>query len=157
MSEFEIYRRAERRVRLKLALEIHAIIFFILNSSLIVVNLIFMPNLLWFVIVLLSWGLGLIIHALTLIVKGGKRLGLAIHASSFVMVESMLIYVNLTFLPNYFWSLFPLIAFILSLTTHATIHYLVSRRIEDPDKKSWYVKRIEKEAKKIKKELNGIE
>lgn len=43
----------------------HLIIFAVVNSLLVGVNLMFSPSVLWFLFVLLGWGSGLLIHGLT--------------------------------------------------------------------------------------------
>ncbi|MHA1785979.1 MAG: 2TM domain-containing protein [Candidatus Helarchaeota archaeon] len=157
MNEFEIYKMAEKKVRKRLALEIHVLIFLLVNITLLIINVIFAPLFLWVIIVILSWGLGLVIHAITFFIKKGKVIALAIHTSSFIMVQIMLIYINLVFQPNFYWFVFPLFAFLTSLLVHGILYYIYSKEKEDKEDKNWYIKRIEKEAIKIKKEISEQE
>ena len=154
MAEFDIYRQAEKKVRLRLALEIHALIFSCVNVTLIIINLIFTQYNWWSIIVLLSWGLGFVIHCITYFMRGGKKIALLIHACSFLIVESMLIFIYFAYSSEGFWFIYPLIAFSISITLHG-VFYARSLKESDEEKKNWYMKRIEKEAKKIKHEFKG--
>jgi hypothetical protein len=57
----EVYRDMMIR-REKKAFTIHAIAYAIGNSVLIAINLLFVPQVLWFVFPLVGWGSGLVIH-----------------------------------------------------------------------------------------------
>ncbi|NHI93273.1 MAG: hypothetical protein EAX96_12315 [Candidatus Lokiarchaeota archaeon] len=142
---------AEKKVKVRLALEIHLIVFLSINLILFIINIIFTPEVLWVIIVLLSWGLGLTIHALTYFVKKGRNLAIWIHGSSAILVETMLLYINLIFQPTYHWFYFPLIIFLSALTIHCIFYYRSLKEKEDKEERNWYIKRIEKEAEKIKR------
>ena len=77
-------------------------------------------------------------------------MALLINLSSTLIVESMLIYINLTFQPAFFWFFFPLIVFLVGLSVHGIFHVRSLKEKEEKEEKNWYIKRIEKEAKKIK-------
>ena len=156
MNDYEIYRMAEKKVRMKLALEIHLIVFSSIMAILFVINILFTPLFLWVIIVLCSWGLGFTIHSLTYFIKQGRNLALLINISSTLIVETMLIYINLVFQPTYFWFLFPLIPFSIGLTLHG-IYHVRSLKEKEEEEKNWYLKRIEKEAARIKHKITEEE
>ena len=154
MVEFDIYRRAEKKVRLKLSLEIHTLIFVVVNVILSVINMIFTPFNWWSIIVMLSWGLGYVIHITTYFIRNAGKSAFLIHLWSFLMVESMLIFINLAYPAEVYWFVYPLIAFLISISLHG-VFYLMSLKESEEEKKTWYIKRIENEAKKIRKEIEG--
>ena len=68
----ETLRKVERTVNAKLIFLFHLIPYVIINSFLIVINLITSPQYLWFKWPLLGWGVGLIFHAVILYVFYGE-------------------------------------------------------------------------------------
>lgn len=154
MNDYEIYRMAEKKVRVRLALEIHLMVFVSIMTTLFLINILFIPEFLWVIIVLCSWGLGLVIHALTYFVRKGRNLALSINLSSLIIIETMLIYINLVFQPTYLWFIFPLIAFLVALSIHSFFHIKSLKEKEEKEEKTWYIRRIEKEAEKIKEKIN---
>lgn len=69
--EREIRHKAERRVRMKMALYWHAAVFALVNAALIAINLAYTPDTLWFVWPLGGWGAALVLHALAAFQSGG--------------------------------------------------------------------------------------
>ncbi len=152
MDEYNIYQKAEKKVRLRLALEIHSLIFISVNIILFIINIIFTSSNLWSIIVMLSWGLGLVIHLITYYVRRSKNIAILIHLTSFLMVGSMLIFINIAYRSEIYWFIYPLIAFSISFTSH-TVFYFRTLKEPEIEKRTWYIKRIENEANKIRKEF----
>jgi uncharacterized RDD family membrane protein YckC len=59
----EAYLRAKKRVAELKGFYAHLIVFVIVNMILVIINLVFTPRFLWFLIPLLGWGVGLFFHA----------------------------------------------------------------------------------------------
>ena len=75
MDETERYERAQARVRSLRAFYKHATVFVLVNLGLLVVNLVTSRHTLWFLWVVLGWGIGLAVHALRVLGLRGRRLG----------------------------------------------------------------------------------
>lgn len=59
----EAYERAKKRVEEIKGFYAHLIVFIVVNAVLITINLLVTPRLLWFIIPLCGWGIGLFFHA----------------------------------------------------------------------------------------------
>lgn len=59
----EAYERAKKRVEEIKGFYAHLIVFIVVNTVLITINLLVTPRLLWFIIPLCGWGIGLFFHA----------------------------------------------------------------------------------------------
>jgi uncharacterized RDD family membrane protein YckC len=59
----EAYERAKKRVEEIKGFYAHLIVFIVVNAVLITINLLVTPRLLWFLIPLSGWGIGLFFHA----------------------------------------------------------------------------------------------
>jgi hypothetical protein len=64
MENQEAYRRAKRRVAVKMAFYIHLAAYVSVNFLLLVINLATSTHYLWFKWPLIGWGIGLGVHAL---------------------------------------------------------------------------------------------
>ena len=62
MFDVQAYQKASFRARAKLDFYAHLIAFVAVNLALVVINLVTMPQYLWFKWVLLGWGTGLFCH-----------------------------------------------------------------------------------------------
>ena len=73
-----LYQQAARRYAIKRGLQIHALVFALVNSGLIALNLVTTPNKIWFIYPLLGWGIGLLAHAVTSwnALAGGRERGI---------------------------------------------------------------------------------
>lgn len=61
------YEKAEAEVRAeegRISFNVHAAIYTLVNILLIVINLMFVPQFLWFFFILVGWGIGLTMHYL---------------------------------------------------------------------------------------------
>jgi 2TM domain len=61
--EAEIRHKAQRRVRNKVGLMWHAMVFAMANGAMIAINMNYSPNTLWYVWPLGGWGAALLMHA----------------------------------------------------------------------------------------------
>ena len=64
MDEQERYRKAKERVEELKGFYIHAAMYLLVNTALVVINLVTSPEYLWFVWPLLGWGVGVAAHAI---------------------------------------------------------------------------------------------
>ena len=67
----EAYERARRRVTAVKGFYNHIIIFLIINILLAAVNFLISPGFLWFFFVTFFWGIGLVMHGLSVFMKRG--------------------------------------------------------------------------------------
>ena len=65
MDEQTRYHEAKKRVEEIRGFYFHVVIYFLVNAGLIVLNLLTSPEYHWFIWPLIGWGLGLIIHAIS--------------------------------------------------------------------------------------------
>jgi glycerol-3-phosphate acyltransferase PlsY len=96
-------------------------------------NLYRRPDHLWFIWVLLGWGIGVAAHGLVILLKRRKRReaifsnerkrGFIVHLFAYVAVNALLIAVNLLYSPGYYWFLIPLIGWGLLLAGHAYLAF----------------------------------
>lgn len=66
MDEQARYQEAKRHVKQIRGFYFHLVSYFLVNAVLVVINLITSPEYLWFIWPLIGWGIGLIMHALSL-------------------------------------------------------------------------------------------
>ncbi len=64
-SEAELRKIAERRADAKLGFRTHLVVFFLVNSGLVGLNLLSSPNVFWFQWPLFGWGIGLVAHGVS--------------------------------------------------------------------------------------------
>jgi hypothetical protein len=70
MDDQARYERARRRVRALKAFYAHLAVYLIVNTALLVINLVTAPHTLWFYWPLLGWGVGIAIHAAVVLAGG---------------------------------------------------------------------------------------
>ena len=71
MNEEEIkYQKAKKRVKAIKGFYIHFVIYILVNLFLFLLNIIISPAILWFLVSLLGWGIGVIAHALSVFGSG---------------------------------------------------------------------------------------
>ena len=75
MEDQEAYRRAKKRVEVKIGFYIHLSVYIVVNILLIIINLVTSPQVLWFKFPLMGWGVGVFFHGLGVFVfSGGSAL-----------------------------------------------------------------------------------
>lgn len=67
--ETNLRRIAENRVNARFGFWIHAMIYFAVNSCLVILNLLTTPNVLWSVFPALGWGIGLLAHGVSVFAR----------------------------------------------------------------------------------------
>jgi hypothetical protein len=92
---------------------IHLAAYVVVTVLLAAINLWFAPEMLWFVWVLLGWGIGVAAHGLALLLRRTRRRerifidpkarGFAVHLFAYVAVVILLFIVNLTMTPKVWW------------------------------------------------------
>jgi len=108
---------------------IHLGIYVLVVGLLAALNLYRHPDHLWFIWVLLGWGIG--VAALLLrrreprepTVADERKRGFLVHLFVYVAVNALLIVVNLLYGPGYYWFLIPLIGWGLLLAAHAYLAF----------------------------------
>jgi hypothetical protein len=68
MERDDAYRRATRTVNAKIGFYIHLVIYVVVNILLVLINLKYSPQYLWFLWPLFGWGIGIAFHALGIFV-----------------------------------------------------------------------------------------
>ena len=68
MQNQDVYERARRRVEAKFGFYIHMAVYVAVNILLVVLNLLYSPQCLWFPWPLFGWGIGICFHALGIFV-----------------------------------------------------------------------------------------
>jgi len=71
-AEEKAYERAQTRAGAKLGFYIHFGVYLAVNALLVIVNLLTMPDSLWFVWPLAGWGVGIVIHGLVVFVTASR-------------------------------------------------------------------------------------
>ena len=114
---------------------IHLGVYVLVVAALAALNLYRNPEHLWFIWVLIGWGIGVAAHGLALLLQRSGRSeavftdkrarGFAVHVFVYVAVNALLIVVNLLYMPTYYWFLYPLLGWGLVLAAHG---YAVFRR-----------------------------
>ncbi|KAA8785742.1 2TM domain-containing protein [Paenibacillus amylolyticus] len=70
----EEYEQALKRVKALKDFYIHLVVYILVNTGLIIYNLVFYPDSIWFIYTLLGWGIGVIAHGFT-VWGGGSIFG----------------------------------------------------------------------------------
>lgn len=169
VEEYKLYEKAEKRARQKIILRLHIGIYIGINSFLTAINIItlIMFNLIWPIAIgplpqlwafypWTCWGLGFLIHIIVVKVKRARIVAFYIHAAVALELVTLLLYINIAYPPIPFvpWMIIPDVVFVGALVIHG-IFTLIYKNIfrERDDGKSWYDRVIEKEATKIRKDI----
>jgi hypothetical protein len=70
MEDIEKYKRAKERLEELKGFYIHGIIYILVNLAMAIFNIISTPDYYWFFFPLIGWGIGLVIHALSVYANG---------------------------------------------------------------------------------------
>jgi hypothetical protein len=65
MDEQTRYEEAKKRVEAIRGFYLHVVSYLVVNVALVIINLLTSPEYLWFIWPLIGWGVGLVIHALS--------------------------------------------------------------------------------------------
>lgn len=72
MSQTKDHERARARAKAKYWFGVHFVVYAVVMSLLLAINLISSPETLWFVWPLLGWGLAILLHAASVFLGGGE-------------------------------------------------------------------------------------
>ena len=116
---------------------IHLGVYVLVVGLLAALNLYRNPDDLWFIWVLLGWGVGVAAHGLAILLqRSGRReeiftdrreRSFLVHLFAYVAVNALLIVVNLLYSPGYYWFLFLLIGWGVLLSAHAYVAFFRGR------------------------------
>ncbi|MET4559488.1 2TM domain-containing protein [Lysinibacillus parviboronicapiens] len=70
MSDNEKYENSIKRVRALKNFYIHLFVYIIVNIGLIIINLFSSQDGIWFIYTLLGWGIGIVVHGITVFSRG---------------------------------------------------------------------------------------
>ncbi|PKP20191.1 MAG: histidine kinase [Bacteroidetes bacterium HGW-Bacteroidetes-21] len=70
MEDIEKYKKAKERIGEIKSFYVHLITYTIVNVAMVIYNLIVTPQVLWFVWPMMGWGIGILVHALSVFLKG---------------------------------------------------------------------------------------
>lgn len=150
-SEETLERIAREKVRNRIILQIHAVVYGITNLFLILINYLTIRDYLWFAYPALGWLIGLGLHAVYYLsyargVARGKML-FYLHLIAFVLVNGLLVFINWYNDTSYWWAIWPLSCWSPGLGLHLlfTIRNPLSR-----EKGSYFDRALEKEMAKIR-------
>jgi hypothetical protein len=162
-SEESLRKIAAQKVNFRFSVKLHLAIYIIINGLLIMINLIFIPELLWFFYPGLSWLIGLNMHALAYILyaKGvypmAKR-GVIYHLDSYIFVMLFLLILNFLTFPSFYWVIFPAIFWGAAVILHIMLYIqFYSGKAEEGQKFKLRKERaIEKELEKMRKRQQKV-
>jgi hypothetical protein len=73
MEDQEAYRRAKHRVQAKIGFYIHLAVYVGVNALLVLINLVTIPDYIWFKWPMMGWGIGLFFHGMATFVFSGRK------------------------------------------------------------------------------------
>lgn len=160
-SEESLRKIAAEKVSFRFSVKIHVLSFFLVNILLLIINLIFTPDICWVIFPFFSWLVGVNLHTLAYILYArgvypmSKR-GIIYHLDSFIFVMLLLLVINYMTLQNFYWVIFPAIFWGFLVILHLIIYIIYfSKKIEKRGVfKSRKERAIEKELEKMRKKQN---
>ncbi|MFW9946453.1 MAG: 2TM domain-containing protein [Candidatus Odinarchaeota archaeon] len=160
-SEEHLRRIALKKVQFRMSIKIHIGIFIVVNTLLLILNLLFNPIPLWVIFPFFGWLIGLAEHIATYLVyargiyPGAKR-AMIFHSVAYIFVILYLFIINIMVTPDFYWVVFPTIFWGTGLVIHL-VAYLIYRRPSIDSEgtlKSRTERAVEKELEKMKKNMN---
>jgi hypothetical protein len=160
-SEEHLRRIALKKVQFRMSIKIHIGVFLVVNTLLLILNLIFNPTPLWVIFPFFGWLIGLAEHITTYIVyargiyPGAKR-AVFFHSVAYIFVILYLFIINIMVTPDFYWVLFPTIFWGAGLIIHLILYFIYRRPSVDSEGilKSKTDRAVEKELEKMKKKMN---
>ena len=128
---------------------VHLSLFLIVMGMLAALNLIFTPNIVWFLYPLFGWGIGVVLHFFFAIAWGREnwkemanewknkiliRL-FTIHLVVYLAVSGLLVTINLNHSPQLLWSLFPVAGWGAGILLHLVMALLWAPRPQHPNQR----------------------
>ena len=163
-SEESLRRIAAQKVTFRFSVEIHVIVYLVVNIILAIINAIFVrvPQIIsnwWIIYPALSWLIGLMIHATAyMLYAHGIRYatrGIIFSSVAYIFGMLLLIMVDNMTSPPLDWVFYPAIFWGIGLGIQILLTYLITRKTTSIDEKkvSGKEKAIEKEMQKMREKL----
>ena len=160
-SAENLRRIAAQKVSYRFSVKMHVVLFIIVNILLLLVNLLFTPEIYWIIYPFFSWLIGVNMHvvAYVLYARGiypmAKR-GAIYHIVTYIFVMLFLFIVNITTLSTFYWIIFPAIFWGTAVALHLIIYLLYfGKKVEISGKRQSRKERaIDKELEKMRKRQN---
>lgn len=162
LSDEELRKIAEKKVKFRYSVKIHVIIFILVNSVLLFINLLTI-EFLWVVFPFFSWLIGVAIHWLSYVLYArgvyptGKR-ALLYTITAYLFVMLLLFVTNYITLGVINWALYPTIFAGAGVLIYIFVYLIFFREelTENGEKKSKIDKAVDKEMEKIARKRNEI-
>ena len=156
-SEESLRRIAQQKVNFRLSVKIHVGVYIIVSLLLLAINLMFSPSFLWIIFPFFGWLVGVVMHSVAYIVyaKGvfpiAKR-GLIFNFAAYIFVNLLLLVINWSTYPIFYWVFIPIIFWGAALILHMIAYLTYYRgRIDEQGKGiSRRERAIQKELEKMK-------
>ena len=160
-SAENLRRIAAQKVSYRFSVKMHVVLFIIVNILLLLVNLLFTPEIYWIIYPFFSWLIGVNMHvvAYVLYARGiypmAKR-GAIYHIVTYIFVMLFLFIVNITTLSTFYWIIFPTLFWGTAVVLHLIIYLLYfGKKVEISGKRQSRKERaIDKELEKMRKRQN---
>ncbi|MFX1395210.1 MAG: 2TM domain-containing protein [Promethearchaeota archaeon] len=162
LSDQELRKIAEKKVQFRYSVKIHFIIFILVNSLLLLINLL-TSQFFWVVFPFFGWLIGVVIHCLSYILyargvypRGKRALLYTITAYSFSML--FLFVTNYITLGVINWALYPTFFAGIGVLIYIFIYLLFfsAKLSNDGEKKSKIERAVDKEMEKLAKKRNKL-
>ena len=157
-TEESLKRIAEQKVNYRFAVKIHATAYIGTIILLAVINIVFDPSFLWFIIAALGWWIGLVIHAAEYLmwangVYAGKK-ALVLHLLAWIFGSLLLLAINYLTAGTIDWALIPIPCWFAGLIAHTLIWVSYTRKSDEAgDKKSRKERAVERELEKMRAKM----
>ncbi|MCE5210301.1 MAG: 2TM domain-containing protein [Deltaproteobacteria bacterium] len=97
----------------------HLAAYVTVNAILVWINIDMFPHQAWAQWPMIGWGIGLAFHGLTLVSTSQKQnRGLFYHLAAYMIINAVLIFINLTTMPDLLWFKYPLIIWTCMIAFH---------------------------------------
>lgn len=109
----------------KFTFRFHFFLFAIVNALLFVINYMFSPMIMWFVIPMFGWLIAIILHLAAIFSKNMRpvKKGVVIHYATYFSVNLLLFVINYVTFSAISWALYPLIFWGTGLLVHTTVYF----------------------------------
>lgn len=162
LSDEELRKIAEQKVKFRYSVKIHVIIFILVNSVLLFINLLTV-KFLWVVFPFFAWLIGVAIHWLSYVLYArgvypmGKR-ALLYTIAAYLFTMLFLFVTNYITLGVINWALYPTIFAGAGVLIYIFVYLLFFREelTEDGEKKSKIDKAVDKEMEKLARKRNEL-
>ncbi len=166
-SDESLRKIAEQKIKFRLSVRVHAVIYILINLMLVIINLLtFSGRIYWFMFPMLGWGTGLAMHATaySLYARGvypiAKR-GVIFHLVAYIMVNLLLIVIDIGLFYRFSintprWFYFAAVPWGVAWLLHALVYvmFFSGKLTEEGIGKTRREKAVEKELRKMKEKID---